>query len=109
MAGGAIAGGGAGSFLGTMITESLNNIDKPDENKTTFMQIMVNAGKAGVVAAAFGCFTGLMNKGFNMATEPDSVYAEIYGKPISEIFEGMATTFFGVVDDVVAYIFVDVL
>ena len=109
MAGGAIAGGGAGSFLGTMITESLNNIDKPDENKTTFMQIMVNAGKAGVVAAAFGCFTGLMNKGFNMATEPDSVYAEIYGKPISKIFERMATTFFSVVDDVVAYIFVDVL
>ena len=109
MAGGAIAGGGAGSFLGTMITESLNNIDKPDENKTTFMQIMVNAGKAGVVAAGFGCFTGLMNKGFNMATEPDSVYAKIYGKPISKIFERMATTFFGVVDDVVTYIFVDVL
>ena len=101
--------GGAGAFFGTMITESLNNIDKPDENKTTFMQRLVNAGEAGVVAAAVGCFTGWRDEGVNVATMHDSVYAEIYGKPISKTFEKMFTTFFGVVDDVAAYIFVDVL
>ena len=104
MLGGPIMGG-IGSFFGTMITESLNNIDKPDENKKTLEQISVNSVKAFVASS-------IMNTiclDFSEASNIGSIYSELYGEPLSDVFVTMGNLVFNELDDIAAYIFVDVL
>lgn len=103
---GTIIGGGVGSALGTLITESLNNNDRPTENKTTLEQTMISAGKAVVVGMTTSSITAFIN--MKLATN-DNFINVIGGKLLSAASEKLWTTFLGTCNDVAAYFLVDIL
>ena len=109
---GKIIGGGIGSGVGTVIMESLNNRDKPAEERKSAEEIRNSAIKSAAIATVMSTVTVGVSKGIDFAQNDslgynswaDSLPPGSGMAPITPGFGEMMEGFFSCIDDAIVYI-----
>ena len=108
---GTIVGGGAGSGIGTVITENLNNRDKPAEERKSAEEIRNSAIKSAAIATVMSTVTAGVDGAVDYAQSANgynswagSLADGVGMAPITAGFGEMLKGFFSCVDDAIVYI-----